>query len=151
MRYSLYCLGVYQAHVSKERFWEVTVDYLKALIDAFERANKDVRFCLFSAHGASTSEKSPIRFAKAKGRAENLLMASDLAEKFIFRPGYILPGPKNKNTTLSARLIEPIFALIPAIGIAAPELARVMVGVAMNRHDLTVFENRDLRAYDGKS
>ena len=28
----LYCLGVYQAHVSKEQFWEITVRYLEELI-----------------------------------------------------------------------------------------------------------------------
>ena len=58
------------------------MDYLEAAVRAFERANKDVRFCLFSAQGASTSEKSPIRFARAKGRAENILFASSLSERY---------------------------------------------------------------------
>lgn len=142
-----YCLGVYQAQVSKAQFWEITVDYLEALVRAFERANKNVRFCLFSSQGASTSEKSPIRFAKAKGRAENILLASELAEKYVFRPGFILPGAKSKNVTLSAKLFEPIYRLFPMIGIDAPELARVMIDIGMNQHKTTVFENRDMRAY----
>ena len=83
-----YCLGVYQTQVSKEKFWEIMVDYLKALIGAFESTNKNVRFCLFSAQGASTSERSPLRFAKVKGRAENVLSVSELSEKYIFRPGF---------------------------------------------------------------
>ena len=142
-----YCLGVYQGKVSKEQFWEITVDYLKTLTRAFERANTNVRFCLFSAQGASTSGKSPIRFAKAKGRAENILLASKLAEKYIFRPGFIMPGPQSKNATVSAKLFEPIYRLFPRIGIDAPELARVMIDVGVNQHKTTIFENRDMRAY----
>ena len=142
-----YCLGVYQAQVSKVQFWEITVDYLEALVRAFERANTNVRFCLFSAQGASTSEKNPIRFAKAKGRAENILLASELAEKYVFRPGFIMPGPESKNATLSAKLFAPLYRLLPIIGIDVPELARVIIDVGMNQHETTVFENRDMRAY----
>ena len=98
-----YCLGVYQSQVSKEEFWEITVDYLRAMISTFERTNKNVRFCLFSAQGASTSERSPIRFAKAKGRAENILLASELSEKYIFRPGLIVPGPQSKECHLTCK------------------------------------------------
>lgn len=143
-----FCLGVYQAKVSKVQFWEITVNYIAALVSAFERTNKNVRFCLFSAQGASTSERSFIRFAKAKGRAENILLASELAEKYIFRPGFIMPGPQSKNATLSAKLFEPVYRLFPIIGIDAPELARVMIDVGLNAHELTIFENRDLRAFD---
>lgn len=142
-----HCLGVYQAQVSKAEFWRITVDYLEALVRAFERTNKEVRFCLFSAQGASRSERSPLLFARAKGRAETVLLASGLAEKYVFRPGYIMPGPRKRNSTLSMRLFEPIYRLFPRIGIDAPELARVMVDVGVNRHATTVFENRDLRAY----
>ena len=142
-----FCLGVYQAKVSKTQFWEITVDYLAALVRSFELANKTIRFCLFSAQGASTSERSLIRFAKAKGRAENILLASELAEKYIFRPGFIMPGPQSKNATLSAKLFEPVYRLFPMIGIDAPELARVMIDVGLNTHELTFFENRDLRAF----
>ncbi len=142
-----YCLGVYQSHVSKEQFWEITVDYLAALLRTFERTNKTVRFCLFSALGASTSERSPIRFAKAKGRAENILLASELAEKYIFRAGFILPGRRSENVPLSSKMFGPVYRLFPKIGIDAPELARVMIDVGMNSHEKTFLENRDLRAF----
>ena len=59
----------------------------------------------------------------------------------------MLSGPRSKNATLSAKLFEPIYRLFPKIGIDAPELARVMIEVGMNQHELTVFENRNLRAF----
>ncbi len=110
---------------------------MAALVAAFERANPAVRFCLFSAQGASINEKSPFRFAKAKGRAEKVLTASTIADHFIFRPGYIL----------SAKLFAPVYRLFPAIGIDAPALARVMVDVGVDGHTVSVLENRDLRRH----
>jgi hypothetical protein len=74
-------------------------------------------------------------------------LASELAEKYIFRPGFIMPGPQSKNATLSAKLFEPVYRLFPMIGIDAPELARVMIDVGLNTHELTFFENRNLRAF----
>lgn len=142
-----YCLGVYQAQVSKAQFWEITVDYLAAVVRAFERANTNVRFCLFSAQGASTGGKSLFRFAKAKGRAENVVTDSTIAETYIFRPGYIMPGEASKNATLSAKVFEPVYRLFPVIGIDAPDLARVMIDIGMSRNEKTVFENRDMRSY----
>ena len=65
-----YCLGVYQTQVNKEQFWEITVDYQVALVDAIEKVDKEVTFCLLSAQGADPTENSAIRFAKAKGRDE---------------------------------------------------------------------------------
>jgi uncharacterized protein YbjT (DUF2867 family) len=146
-----YCLGVYQSQVSKAHFWKITVDYLEALIRAFERTNKNVRFCLFSVVGASTSKNSLFGAADAKGRAESILLASELSEKYMFRPGFIMPGATSKSPTLPAKLLEPIYRLFPVIGIDAPELARVMVDVGISRHKMTVFENRDMRTYDRRS
>ena len=143
----LYCLGVYQAQVSQEKFWEITVDYLDALIRALEKTGPEIRFCLFSAQGASRSERSLMRFAKAKGRAENLLLGSILAEKYIFRPGYIKPGLKHLNTTTSAKIFEPIYRLFPAIGVDSEVLAKAMVDVGIHGHERTVLENRDLRMF----
>ncbi|MCG8508315.1 MAG: NAD(P)H-binding protein [Rhodospirillales bacterium] len=142
-----FCIGVYQNSVSKDEFWRVTVDYPKALIEAFERASNKVRFCLFSAQGASSSEKSPIRFAKAKGRAENILLASGLTEKYVFRPGFIRSGPAKRGAIAYEKWFVPAYKLFPRIGIDAPDLARVMVDVGINGHAQTIFENRDLRAY----
>ena len=143
----LYCLGAYQSDVSKENFWEITVDYLAELVRTLERLNRGIRFCLFSAQGASTSERSFMRFANVKGRAENILLGSKLAEKYVFRPGYIKPGKYHLNSTLSARMFDPIYRLFPAIGVDATVLARALVDVGINGHDETVLENSDLRRF----
>jgi hypothetical protein len=88
-----------------------------------------------------------MRFAKAKGRAENLLRGSKLAEKFILRPGYINPGPNHLNRTISAKVFEPIYRLFPAIGVDARVLAQAFVDVGMQGHEKMILENRDLRVF----
>ena len=141
-----YCLGVYQAKVNKNQFWQITVDYLNALLVTLEQVEKDITFCLFSAQGADPNEKSPFLFAKAKGRAEKRLIDSPLKTKYIFRPGYIAPGEKSPKKMASMMFFKPIYKLLPCIGIDAPDLAKVMVKIALGGYDKTVLENGHIRA-----
>ena len=140
-----HCLGVYQGKVPPDQYWEVTCTYLKHLIDVLERVRPQVTFCLFSAQGADASERSPLLFAKAKGRAERLLTESALGATYIFRPGFINPGRKTSRSRIPAWLVRPFYKLIPAIGIDAAELARVMVHVGTEGSEQRVFGNRDIR------
>jgi len=141
-----YCLGVYQNQVSKDEFWKITVDYLEALVCEFENCNPEIIFCLFSAQGADPKEKSIFRFGNAKGRAEKLLTNSGIRKTYIFRPGFIKP-PTNKGRSSGPLLwaFLPLYKLLPGIGIDATDLARVMVQVALNGSDASLFENSDMR------
>ena len=106
-----YCIGVYQPRVSKGEFWEVTVDYIKALVSKVRLVNKNLAFCLFSAQGASTEEKSMFQFGNAKGRAENYLLQSDIKKIYIFRPGFISPGQKRSIGGLALKFYQAISLL----------------------------------------
>jgi nucleoside-diphosphate-sugar epimerase len=141
-----YCLGVYQNQVEADKFWEITVDYLAALIRSIERVNRDLIFCLFSAQGADPREKSLFRFANAKGRAERILSDSSILRKYAFRPGFINPGRKNAQTGWSGRIAQLIYKLIPCIGIDATDIAKVMIKVGLSRNSKSLFSNREMRA-----
>jgi uncharacterized protein YbjT (DUF2867 family) len=141
----IYCLGVYQNQVPADKFWEITVDYLSALIDALELVNRNLTFCLFSAQGADPTEKSPFRFAKAKGRAEKTLLGSSINQKYVFRPGFIKPGRKSATVGWSGRIAEQFYKLIPSIGIDAADLSKVMVNIGLSGHEQSIFSNREMR------
>lgn len=141
-----YCLGVYQNKVPKETFWEITVDYLDALLGTLERVNTSITFCLFSAQGADPNERSPFLFAKAKGRAEKILSDSKISTRYIFRPGFINPAKKSKKSMVSVWAFRLFYKLVPSIGIDASELAKVMVNVSLNGNEKYLLENRDLRS-----
>jgi len=141
-----YCLGVYQSQVSKEKYWEITVNYLVALITTLERINKEIRFCLFSALGADTQERLPILFTKAKGRADQRLLESNIQKKYIFRPGFINPGKKSAIGGIYLWGFKPFYHLFPFTGIDVKGLAKVMVHVGLNDCEQTIFNNWDLRS-----
>jgi uncharacterized protein YbjT (DUF2867 family) len=136
-----YCLGVYQNKVSKEEFWKITVDYQDALI---KELRNDITFCLFGAQGADQKERSPFLFAKAKGRAERILIESNLARKYIFRPGFINPDNGFRND-IWVKLFQPLYKLFPFIGIDASHLGKVIAQVGIAGHEKTILENKDLR------
>lgn len=126
-----YCIGVYQGKVATAKFLEITCDYLAHLIDSIETVKEDITFCLFSAQGADPTERSPILFAKAKGRAEKKLLNSKIYRKFIFRPGFINPGIKRARSRIPARIVKPFYKLILGIGVDSSVLASVMVDVGL--------------------
>jgi len=140
-----YCLGVYQGRVSDKEFWEITCTYLQRLLLVLAKVGRAPTFCLMSAIGADRSERSPFLFARAKGRAEKILVASSLHDHYIVRPGYIAPGRRAGRSRIPDWLANPIFRVIPAIGISAVDLARVLVSVGIDGADQRLLHNRDLR------
>ena len=141
----VYCVGVYQNAVPKDEFWRITCDYLAHLLAELKRLGKDPVFCLMGAEGADPSERTPFRFGKAKGRAERFLMESHLTRKYIFRPGYIEPGQVPSRSTIPEWLSRPLFKLIPALGIEAVNLAKVMLETGLTKPAQVLYTNRDMR------
>jgi uncharacterized protein YbjT (DUF2867 family) len=142
---SFYCLGVYQNQVPADAFWKITVDYLGALMGVLERVNRELTFCLFSAQGADQTEKSPFRFAKAKGLAEKILSESGIPQKYIFRPGYINPGRKTAQAGWAEWAARQAYKVMPQIGIDAADLSKVMVDIGLNGHENRILSNREMR------
>ncbi len=131
-----HCLGVYRDQVPKDAFFRLTCDVQKALTDALARANPAATFVLFSAQGADPTEKSPMVFARAKGRAERMLEEAGFERFYIFRPGYIHPTGVRRPRGLLYRLTIPVANLLRrlswTIGITDRELAAAMVKTGLS-------------------
>ena len=143
----VHCLGVYQNAVPADEFWTVTVGYFEALLATLERLGADPRFSLMGAQGADPTERSPFRFAKAKGRVERRLMESGITHKWIFRPGYIKPGRVASRAPSTEWFSRPLYRLMPFIGIDAVDLARVMLDVGLSGSKRTLWTNGEMRRY----
>ena len=141
-----YCLGVYLKTVSKDQYFEITCDYQTALMKTLAQASPKATFVLFGAMGADPSERSRMTFAKAKGRAESLLLKTDFPLKYIFRPAYINPKAKAKysaNGQLATRQKGLIAPILERLMISKYELGQAMVNVAINASKPSqTFENR---------
>jgi uncharacterized protein YbjT (DUF2867 family) len=143
----LYCLGVYQNAVPAAEFWTITCGYLEQLLGRLQQIGADPVFCLMGAQGADPTERSPFRFAKAKGRAERYLMESAITRKHIFRPGYIKPGQVASRAPSTEWFSRPLYRLLPFIGIDAVKLAAVMLEVGVAGSDQVLFSNGEMRSY----
>lgn len=112
-----YCLGVYQGQVSKEKFREITVDYLDALLTTLERVNPEITFCLFSAQGADPEEKKPFLFSKLKGRAEKRLLNSTIQKNIFFDPDLSTLEKSHRNSCGRCGSLLPCTSCFPRRGL----------------------------------
>lgn len=143
-----YCVGVYQGSVQKEKFIEVTYDYIKAFVKSLKQ--KDIAFCLLSAQGAKPT--SPVLFAKWKGLAEIVVKSASFRDTYFFRPGYIHPTNRpEKKTLLFYKLLYYSFPLVnflfPGHCVELDKLSKVIVNVGVNKSNKKIFENKDIRNF----
>ncbi|MCC3860422.1 NAD-dependent epimerase/dehydratase family protein [Pseudemcibacter aquimaris] len=131
----IYCLGVYQGQVPKDKFYEITCDYQKALVERLEQTSPNLTFVLFGANGAK-QEGSKVLFADAKGKAEKQLMQSCFPKKYILRAAYIHPTGNRRPAGLVYDIFIPImnfiFPLMPFIGTTDHDLARALVNIGLD-------------------
>ena len=155
---ALYCVGVYTGAVPDEEFRRITVDYTVAFARALHAGSPDAAFCFLSGQGADPTEKSRMSFARYKGAAENALLAIGFPRVHIFRPGYIYPPTPRDEPNFGYRMMRGLYPLLrrvyPNVGVAADDLARVMLDAALNGtpdHDGPILENAAIRARAGRS
>jgi uncharacterized protein YbjT (DUF2867 family) len=149
----IFCLGAYTGTVTDVQLRAITVDYTTEFARVLRANSPNAAFSFLSGSGADPTGRSRIAFARYKGEAENVLLASGFPRLYIFRPAYIYPVEPRKEPNLGYRLMRgvyPVFrALFPNQVIRADDLARAMVDVVTvgtGAAPSQVFENRDIRS-----
>ncbi len=150
---AVFCLGTYTGAVSDAELRRVTVDYTVEFARVFRGSSHNAAFSFLSGSGADPTGRSRMAFARYKGEAEKVLLASGFPHVYIFRPAYIYPVEPRKEPNFSYRLLRwiyPVFrTLFPNQVIRADDLARAMVDVVTSgtgEAPSKVFENRDIRS-----
>ena len=148
---AVFCLGTYTGAVSDAELRTITVDYTVEFARVLRSSSPDAAFSILSGSGADPTGRSRMAFARYKGEAEKVLLASGFPHLYIFRPAYIYPVEPRKEPNFSYRLLRwiyPVFrTLFPNQVIRADDLARAMVDVvALGAAGGPIFENRDIRA-----
>ncbi len=141
----IHCLGVYTGAVPDDEFWTITFGYIDALVGTLERVRPGIRFVLMGAQGADPTERSRLMFAKAKGRAERRLTESRLEHRHILRPGYIKPGRTPTRSRAPDWLARAIYRVWPGLGVDAPDLARVLLEIAVTGQGAPLYSNGEIR------
>ena len=144
-----FCIGVYTGKVNRAEFRTITVDYVKAFVNAIKENTSGMRMCFLSGQGADEKEKSKVMFAKDKGVAENILKASGFRNLFIFRPAYIYPVVKRKEPNLMYRAMRRLYPVLhfisPGSVITSDQLAAAMFYKGLYGQGSCVFENSEIR------
>jgi uncharacterized protein YbjT (DUF2867 family) len=148
---AVFCLGTYTGAVSDAGLRTITVDYTVEFARVLRGSSPEAAFSFLSGSGADPTGRSRMAFARYKGEAEKVLLASGFPHLYIFRPAYIYPVEPRKEPNFSYRLLRwiyPMFrTLFPNQVIRADDLARAMVDVvALGTAGGPIFENRDIRA-----
>ncbi|CAN0372781.1 unnamed protein product, partial [Phaeothamnion confervicola] len=149
----LWCLGISQNDTSKEEYVKITYDYALAAARAMRGSGDNFRFCFLSGAGADTTEKSPILFARIKGKTENALASLARPKAWHFRPGYIhaINTPPKKWFERWLEPLTPLFyRFLPSRIISTVELAKAMLAVARHGSAKTILDNDDIRELSNK-
>lgn len=146
----IWALGTSQTQVSKEKYHEITYDYVIAAARAMVTANSNITFLFVSGGGADSTETSKRLFARVKGMAENELLRMNIKKLIIARPGAIRPVHKNKNAPFLYKLILPLFPamqmLTPSKVINSARLALALLFLLKKNMTKQILENPDLQA-----
>jgi uncharacterized protein YbjT (DUF2867 family) len=150
---AVYCLGTYTGSVSDAELRAITTDYTIEFARVLRLSSPDAAFSFLSGNGADPTGRSRLAFARYKGEAEKVLLASGFPRVYLFRPAYIYPVQPRKEPTFSYRVLRavyPVFRLLfPNQVIGADDLGWAMVDVVLRQtqeRQSVVFENRDIRA-----
>ena len=151
----IYCLGVSQTKVKDEDlFFKITHDYPLAAASLLHNMHPEFVFCFLSGQGADRSMKSRIRFARAKGAAENSLISLGMQHLYIFRPGYIHPEDSRRSRPVGERisgLLYPVLRrVVPKFMITARVLAKGMLSAVILLPSQQLYHNEDIKQLAGK-
>ena len=144
-----FCLGVSSVGLSETEYARMTHALTLQFASSLIAQNPGMVFCYISGAGTDSSEKGRSSWARIKGRTENDLMKLPFKKVFLFRPGFIEPGPGLKNTLRSYKYL---FWLIPIIRWLAPdwictlkEIGLAMIHSVLKGYDKNVLEVRDIK------
>jgi uncharacterized protein YbjT (DUF2867 family) len=148
---AVFCLGVYTGAVSDAELRTITVDYTVEFARVLRGGSPGSAFSFLSGSGADPTGQSRMAFARYKGEAEKVLLASGFPHVYLFRPAYIYPVEPRKEPNFNYRLLRriyPVFrTLFPNQVIRADDLARAMVDVVvLGTSEGPIFENRDIQS-----
>ena len=145
----IWCLGISQSRVSKNQYYTITHDYVLAAAKAMLAINPDMTFIFLSGEGADSKERSPVRFSRVKGQAENAIIRLKPKKLYIFRPGGILPSTKVEGQgfyklleTLTVKIMAAVF---PWSVVSTKSLALGMLKIAKEGYGKVILSHRDIK------
>ncbi|KAA3623432.1 MAG: NAD-dependent epimerase/dehydratase family protein [Bacteroidetes bacterium] len=143
-----YCMGVSSAGMNADAYYHITYTMTEAFMDAFPPEN--MVFIYVSGTGTDSSEKGRIRWARVKGKTENVMFAKGFKDAYAWRPGGIIPekGIRSKTPLYQFfyTLLRPFFPLFKRMNsmTTTTRIGVAMINILFHPQELKHLENPEI-------
>jgi uncharacterized protein YbjT (DUF2867 family) len=145
-----FCAGISSLGISKEEYERITHDTTLAVAKTLVRLNPDMAFVFVSGAGTDSSEKGRSHWARTKGRTENALLALPFRAAYMFRPGFMLATPGQRNILSLYKYVSWLYPvarrLAPKFVSTMAELGTAMIKAVQTGYPRPVLEVPDIVA-----
>ncbi len=150
-----YCIGVSQTQVrNEEKYNEITYEFTMAAARVLSRINREIVFCFLSGAGTDPTMKSPMMWARVKGKSEIDLARFPFRNLYIFRPGMIHSASPVKSRIWAYRMFKWLYPfmniLTPSLVTTNRELGQAMINATLGLSVKKIHTNLDIRTLSRK-
>lgn len=145
-----YCMGISSLGVKEDEYFRITYSMTEALAKLLFEINPGMVFNYVSGAGTDSSEKGNIKWARVKGKTENMIFDLGFKDAYAFRPGIIIPekGVKSKTgwVNFMYALSKPVFPLLlkSKFVTSSSRMGKAMINSVLYPQELKVLENKDI-------
>lgn len=150
-----FCAGISSVGVKEDVYTKITYTLTLRFAEALAAINPNITFEYISGSGTDSTEKGRLMWARVKGKTENKLQKLPFKAVYSFRPGFILPSPKQKNVLKLYKYLGWLFPLLTKFSnnfaSTMQQLATAMINAALIGYEKPVLEVKDILFLAGKS
>ena len=143
-----YCAGVSSVGKKEDEYKRITYDLTLNFADTLLKLNPEMTFCYVSGVGTDSTEKGRSMWARVKGKTENDLLKLPFKAAYAFRPGYIQPTKRLKNTYKMYKILAPVYPIIKLFfskyATTLREIGLAMISVTLYGSKKIVLECKDI-------
>jgi nucleoside-diphosphate-sugar epimerase len=145
-----FCAGTSSSGMSEADYTRVTYDVTLHFAQQLASLNPQMVFDYVSGAYTDSSEQGRLMWARVKGKTENALMRLRFQRVYIFRPGFMLATPGQRNLKWYyhpvAWLYPPVHALFPNHVSTLRDVARAMINTVVRGYPKPILEIKDINA-----
>ena len=143
-----YCACVSSVGKKEDEYKRITYDLTLNFADTLLKLNPEMTFCYVSGVGTDSTEKGRSMWARVKGKTENDLLKLPFKAAYAFRPGYIQPTKRLKNTYKMYKILAPVYPIIKLFfskyATTLREIGLAMISVTLYGSKKIVLECKDI-------
>ncbi|HEX8656129.1 MAG TPA: NAD-dependent epimerase/dehydratase family protein [Hymenobacter sp.] len=143
-----YCAGVSSLGISQAEYERITFDTTLAVAHTLARLNPDLTFVYVTGVGTDSSAQGRSHWARTKGRTENALLRLPFRQAYMFRPGFMLATPGQRNALKPYEYVNWLYPLLRRLTSnhvsTMAEVGQAMLNAVRTGYPKPVLEVRDI-------